>query len=55
MFRLGVRAPGVTAAADLHRAEFDLDERAIGIGSRVLALAALDALAELAEGAPAVG
>lgn len=41
--RLGVRRPGDTAAADLHRGDFDPDERAIGTGVRVLVATALAA------------
>ncbi|MGH3297462.1 MAG: amidohydrolase [Trebonia sp.] len=37
MARLGTRAPGVLAAGDLHQPTFDIDERAIGVGVRVLA------------------
>jgi len=37
MARLGTRAPGRLAAGDLHQPTFDIDERAIGIGVRVLA------------------
>jgi len=37
MARLGTRAPAATAAGDLHQPTFDIDERAIGIGVRVLA------------------
>jgi amidohydrolase len=47
--RLGVREPGDTRELDLHRGSFDVDERAIGCGVKVLvatALAALDADAE---------
>jgi amidohydrolase len=40
--RLGVRLPGTEL--DLHVGNFDADERAIGIGTRVLAQAAVDAL-----------
>jgi amidohydrolase len=41
MARLGTRAPGTTTAGDLHQPTFDVDERAIGAGIRVLsALAA---------------
>lgn len=40
--RLGVRTPG-TVAADLHQADFDIDERALGIGVRFTA-AILDEL-----------
>jgi len=42
--RLGVAPPGTEGTLDLHRSEFDVDERAIGIGARVLAAAALHAL-----------
>lgn len=37
MARLGTRAPGALAAGDLHQPTFDIDERAIGVGVRVLA------------------
>ena len=37
MARLGTRAPGTLTAGDLHQPTFDIDERAIGIGVRVLA------------------
>jgi amidohydrolase len=37
MARLGTRAPGALVAGDLHQPTFDIDERAIGIGVRVLA------------------
>ena len=37
MARLGTRVPGTLAAGDLHQPTFDIDERAIGIGVRVLA------------------
>ncbi len=40
MARLGVRAPG-TAPYDLHQPGFDVDERCIGIGVRLLTSAAL--------------
>lgn len=43
--RLGVRRPGCSAP-DLHRGDFDVDERAIGFGSRILVTAALDALGD---------
>jgi amidohydrolase len=45
--RLGVRRPGSAAAPDLHRGDFDVDEDAIGCGSRVLLAATLDALNSL--------
>jgi amidohydrolase len=42
--RLGTRTPGSTADFDLHQATFDVDERAIGVGVRVMAATALSAL-----------
>jgi amidohydrolase len=45
--RLGVRPPGTPVVPDLHRGDFDVDERAIGCGIRVLVAAALDALGSL--------
>ncbi len=47
--RLGVRPPG-GPRVDLHAGTFDIDEAAIGIGARVLAGAALEALVDLAGG-----
>jgi amidohydrolase len=43
--RLGVRRPGEGPAVDLHRGEFDVDERAIAGGAMVLAATAAVALA----------
>jgi amidohydrolase len=46
--RLGVAAPATAGTLDLHAGAFDIDERAIAVGARVLvgtALAALDRLA----------
>jgi amidohydrolase len=37
MARLGTRGPGTLSAGDLHQPTFDIDERAIGKGIRVLA------------------
>jgi amidohydrolase len=37
MARIGTRAPGTLAPGDLHQPTFDIDERAIGLGARVLA------------------
>jgi amidohydrolase len=45
MARLGTRSPG-GPTYDLHQATFDVDERAIGVGVRVLASAALAALSD---------
>ena len=51
MARLGVRTPGARPAADLHPPDFDLDERAIGTGVRVLASTAVFASSTAAAGA----
>jgi amidohydrolase len=42
--RLGTRIPGPGSHGDLHQATFDVDERAIGVGVRLLAATALGAL-----------
>ena len=42
--RLGTRAPGSGADFDIHQAVFDVDERAIGVGVRLMAATALTAL-----------
>lgn len=42
--RLGVRPPGAPGGLDLHRGSFDVDERAIGVGVRLMAATALTAL-----------
>jgi len=44
MFRLGVRTPG-GPTYDLHQGDLRIDERAVAVGAKVLALAALGALA----------
>jgi amidohydrolase len=41
--RLGTRTPGSPADFDIHQAVFDIDERAIAIGVRLMAAAALNA------------
>jgi amidohydrolase len=45
--RLGVRRPGDTTERDLHQGSFDVDERAIGVGVRLLSAAALLGLLSL--------
>jgi metal-dependent amidase/aminoacylase/carboxypeptidase family protein len=45
--RLGVRSPGETVQRDLHQGQFDIDERAISIGIRLMVATALHALAEV--------
>jgi amidohydrolase len=42
--RLGTRTPGSEPSYDLHQPSFDADERAIGIGIRVMSATALTAL-----------
>jgi amidohydrolase len=42
--RLGTRVPGSTVTYDLHQPTFDVDERAIGVGVRVMAATAITAL-----------
>ncbi|WFE38388.1 amidohydrolase [Micromonospora sp. WMMD998] len=46
MIRLGVTAPGVTDPPDTHQTGFDVDERAIECGVRVMAHTALAKLAD---------
>ena len=41
--RLGTRTPGTRVVRDLHQPTFDVDERAIGVGIRVMAATALTA------------
>jgi len=45
MARLGTRTPGALTSGDLHQPTFDIDERAIGTGVRVLAGTAVLAMA----------
>ncbi len=42
--RLGTRTPGSNHDFDIHQATFDVDERAIGVGVRLMAATALTAL-----------
>jgi amidohydrolase len=44
--RLGTRAPGAAEQFDIHQPTFDVDERAIGVGVRVMATTALAAMAD---------
>lgn len=44
--RLGVRTPGSSGEYDLHRGDFDVDERCVAVGVRVLSATALTALWE---------
>jgi metal-dependent amidase/aminoacylase/carboxypeptidase family protein len=51
MARIGTRAPGERVVGDLHQPVFDIDERAIGAGVRVLASTAVLASNAAAAGA----
>jgi amidohydrolase len=58
--RLGTRPPGASADVDIHQPGFDIDERAISIGIRLMAATALTAISgsmvpreSLSNGAPA--
>jgi amidohydrolase len=42
--RLGIRGPQTPTDLDIHQANFDVDERAIGVGVRVMAASAIIAL-----------
>jgi amidohydrolase len=42
--RLGTRVPGSVQSHDLHQPTFDVDERAVGVGIKVLAATAITAL-----------
>jgi amidohydrolase len=50
--RLGTCTPGTAVQHDLHQPSFDVDERAIGIGVRVMAAVALTALWDAGSSAP---
>jgi amidohydrolase len=45
MIRLGVGVPNAAEQLDIHQSNFDVDERAIGLGVRVFVRTALEALA----------
>ncbi len=44
--RLGIRGPQTPTDLDIHQANFDIDERAIGVGVKVMAASALLALSD---------
>ena len=48
MARLGTRGPGLADDFDIHQPSFDVDERAIGVGIRLLSATAITALADSA-------
>jgi len=44
LFRLGTRTPGAVQELDIHQPSFDVDERCIAVGVRVMAATALTAI-----------
>jgi len=44
LFRLGTRSPGAVEEFDIHQPSFDVDERCISVGVRVMAATALTAI-----------
>jgi metal-dependent amidase/aminoacylase/carboxypeptidase family protein len=44
--RLGIRGPQTPTDLDIHQANFDIDERAIGVGVKVMSATALLALSD---------
>jgi len=51
--RLGTRAPGSGADFDIHQPAFDVDERAIGVGVRLMVATALTAMGDAGAAASA--
>jgi amidohydrolase len=52
--RLGTRTPGSSEDFDIHQAAFDVDDRVIGIGVRLMAATALTAIGGTGTGGPAL-
>jgi amidohydrolase len=50
IFRLGVHPPGSTTQVDLHSGHFDVDERAIAVGVKMLTRIAIDAARAISNG-----
>ncbi len=55
LFRLGTRRPGSGDDFDIHQPMFDVDERCIGVGIKVMAATALTALGDGCGDVPSVG
>jgi len=51
--RLGTRTPGSGADFDIHQPAFDVDERAIGVGVRLMVATALTAMGDAGAAASA--
>lgn len=54
MFRLGTAGPGSRSRHFLHSDKFDIDERAISIGARIMSRSALELMNQLASGEAAL-
>ncbi len=55
LFRLGTRRPGSGDDFDIHQPMFDVDERCIGVGIKVMAATALTALGDGCGSGPSAG
>ncbi|HET9894282.1 MAG TPA: amidohydrolase [Streptosporangiaceae bacterium] len=55
LFRLGTRRPGSVDDFDIHQPMFDVDERCIGVGIKVMAATAMTALGDGCGDVPSVG
>jgi amidohydrolase len=54
LFRLGTRRPGSADDFDIHQPMFDVDERCIGVGIKVMSAIAMTAIGDAREAVPAV-
>jgi len=54
LFRLGTRRPGSGDDFDIHQPMFDVDERCIGVGIKVMSAIAMTAIGEARDAVPAV-
>jgi metal-dependent amidase/aminoacylase/carboxypeptidase family protein len=50
MFRLGTAGPGPRTRHLLHSSKFDVDDRAITLGARIMTQSALELMSRLASG-----
>ena len=54
LFRLGTRRPGSGDEFDIHQPMFDVDERCIGVGIKVMSALAMTAIGDARDAVPAV-
>src|SRR5215469_5421350 len=54
LFRLGTRRPGSGDEFDIHQPMFDVDERCIGVGIKVMSAIAMTAIGDARDAVPAV-